>query len=76
MNSALLSSKSMTWRTPQELYDALDAEFRFVLDPAATKETAKCRLYYTPEDDGLHQSWAAAGRSSVTRHTDGRSGIG
>ena len=56
MNRVLLSSKSMTWRTPPELFERLDAEYHFVLDPAATKETAKCCLYYTPEDDGLCQS--------------------
>ena len=61
MNTALLSSKSMTWGTPPELFEKLDAEYHFVLDPAATKETAKCRLYYTPEDDGLHQSWNRGG---------------
>lgn len=61
MNAALLSSKSMTWGTPPELFEKLDAEYHFVLDPAATKETAKCRLYYTPEDDGLRQSWNRGG---------------
>lgn len=51
MNQALLSSKNMNWCTPQDFYDKLDLEFSFVLDAAATNETAKCQRYYTPETD-------------------------
>lgn len=61
MNSALLSSKNMCWCTPQDFFDALNEEFGFVLDPAATDKTAKCELYYTPETDGLSQSWDRGG---------------
>mgnify|MGYP002913190052 FL=1 len=61
MNSALLSSKKMDWCTPQDFFDRLNAEFGFVLDPAATDKTAKCSLYYTPETDGLSQSWDRGG---------------
>ena len=61
MNAALLSSKNMCWCTPQDFFDKLNAEFGFVLDPAATDKTAKCSLYYTPETDGLSQSWDLGG---------------
>lgn len=61
MNTALLSSKNMCWCTPQDFFDKLNAEFDFVLDPAATDKTAKCPLYYTPETDGLSQSWDCGG---------------
>ena len=61
MNKALLSSKNMCWCTPQDFFDKLNAEFGFVLDPAATDKTAKCSLYYTPETDGLSQSWDHGG---------------
>ena len=61
MHKALLSSKDMNWCTPQKFYDELNEEFHFVLDPAATDETAKCSLYYTPETDGLSQSWDCGG---------------
>ena len=61
MNSALLSSKKMDWCTPQDFFDRLNEEFGFVLDAAATDETAKCPLYYTPETDGLSQSWDCGG---------------
>lgn len=61
MNSALLSSKKMDWCTPQDFFDHLNEEFGFVLDAAATDKTAKCPLYYTPETDGLSQSWDRGG---------------
>lgn len=61
MNQALLSSKNMNWCTPQDFFDRLDLEFGFVLDAAATNETAKCQRYYTPETDGLAQSWQCDG---------------
>lgn len=61
MNSALLSSKNMCWCTPQDFFDKLNEEFNFVLDAAATDKTAKCSLYYTPETDGLSQSWDCGG---------------
>lgn len=61
MNKALLSSKNMCWCTPQDFFDKLNEEFGFVLDPAATDKTAKWPLYYTPETDGLSQSWDRGG---------------
>lgn len=61
MNAALLSSKNMSWCTPQDFFDKLNEEFNFVLDAAATDNTAKCSLYYTPETDGLSQSWDCGG---------------
>ena len=61
MNKALLSSKNMCWCTPQDFFDKLNSEFGFVLDPAATNKTAKCALFYTPEMDGLSQSWNRGG---------------
>lgn len=52
------SSATDEWPTPQKLFDALDAEFGFTLDPCATKANAKCRRYFTKEEDGLRQDWA------------------
>lgn len=57
MNIALLSSKSTNWCTPQDFFDKLDNEFHFTLDAAATDMTAKCSVYFTPENDGLVNSW-------------------
>ena len=61
MNGALLSSKNMCWCTPQDFFDKLNEEFNFVLDAAATTKTAKCKQYFTPETDGLSQSWDRGG---------------
>ena len=58
MNSAVFySSKTDMWATPQDFFDALDAEFHFTLDACAVKENAKCEAYYTPEQDGLDKPW-------------------
>lgn len=51
------SSEDMTWATPQEWFDYLNLEFGFTLDPCCWPETAKCKRYYTPDTDGLAQSW-------------------
>lgn len=48
----------MDWTTPQDFFDELDKEFHFTLDPCALPETAKCKAFFTPDDDGLKQSWA------------------
>ena len=61
MNAALLSSKNMDWCTPQDFFDKLDAEFHFVLDAAATEQTAKLAKFFTPETDGLSQPWDCGG---------------
>lgn len=55
--TGLFSSATCEWATPQELFDALDAEFRFTLDACATPENAKCAAFYTKADDGLAQDW-------------------
>lgn len=47
----------LNWATPQELFDSLNAEFNFTLDPCATPENAKCEKFYTIEQDGLVQCW-------------------
>lgn len=50
-------SKTNEWETPQDLFDKLNEEFNFTLDPCATKENAKCKKYYTIAEDGLSQTW-------------------
>lgn len=51
------SSATCEWSTPGWLFDALAREFAFTLDPCATRENAKCRRFFTCEDDGLSQDW-------------------
>ena len=54
MQTAILfSSKSDDWATPQDLFDALDAEFQFDIDAAASKENAKCPVWYGGLIDAL-----------------------
>lgn len=57
INRGVFSSNTEMWSTPQALFDALDAEFGFTLDPCATTANAKCERYYTRDDDGLALSW-------------------
>lgn len=57
MNDVMFSSKSDEWSTPQDVFDNLDAEFHFNLDPCCTHENRKCENYYTKEDNGLKHSW-------------------
>jgi site-specific DNA-methyltransferase (adenine-specific) len=52
------SSKSDEWITPQWLFDALDFEFGFTLDPCSTHENAKCKRHFTIEENGLEQDWS------------------
>lgn len=56
-NAGMRSSTTGEWETPQDFFDALDAEFHFDLDPCATRENAKCNSFFTKSEDGLAQSW-------------------
>lgn len=55
--NGVFSSKTDEWATPQYLFDQLDAEFHFNLDPAATDDNHKCEHYFTKADDGLKKTW-------------------
>ena len=58
MNTAPhFSSKTPEWETPQDFFDKLNQEFNFELDVCATKQNAKCKKYFTSEQDGLKQQW-------------------
>ena len=70
MNKALFSSASEEWETPQEVFDKLDSEFHFDLDPCSTDKNAKCKTHYTKADDGLSKSWGGAECSAIL-HTVG-----
>lgn len=54
---ALFSSQRSDWETPQDLFERLDEEFHFTLDPAASEECHKCSRFFTEEQDGLLQPW-------------------
>lgn len=57
ISKALYSSRSEEWPTPQAFFDALHREFRFTLDPCATAANAKCRTFFTKQQDGLDSDW-------------------
>jgi phage N-6-adenine-methyltransferase len=52
------SSRSNEWGTPPRLFNLLDQFFCFTLDPCCTVGMAKCRKFYTKEDDGLVKDWS------------------
>jgi phage N-6-adenine-methyltransferase len=54
----LFSSATDEWETPQFLFDGVNAEFGFDLDVCATPGNAKCKRFFTKEDDGLTQPWS------------------
>lgn len=45
--------------TVPEVFGPLNERFRFTVDVAAAAHNTKCDRYYSIEDDGLAQSWAA-----------------
>jgi site-specific DNA-methyltransferase (adenine-specific) len=57
-SKVLWSSASDEWATPQVVFDRLDKEFHFDLDPCATDENHKCSAFFKKEQDGLQYSWA------------------
>jgi len=57
MSKGIFSSNSDEWGTPQFLFDSLDAEFHFTLDPCSTNENCKCEKHYTIADNGLEKNW-------------------
>lgn len=44
--------------TPRDFFARYDAIFSFTLDPCSDGTNALCERFYTPESDGLSQSWA------------------
>lgn len=54
----MFSSESEEWATPQDTFDALDREFGFTIDVCASHDNAKCKRYYTKEQNGLAQDWS------------------
>lgn len=60
--AAMTSTGKDDWETPHWLFDKLNAEFHFTLDPCCTHQTAKCRKHYTPAENGLIQDWGGGDR--------------
>jgi phage N-6-adenine-methyltransferase len=61
----MFSKASDEWSTPQGFYDALDAEFGFWLDAAASVLNHKCRDWWAEDDDALTTDWLFAGEGGA-----------
>lgn len=58
MNRDLMfASATDNWETPKALFDELDREFHFDLDPCADVQNHKCERYFTAEENGLAKNW-------------------
>lgn len=56
-NNGRYNGNGRNWETPLDVFDPLNREFGFTLDPCATAKSAKCSKFYTESDDGLAQDW-------------------
>ncbi len=56
-NNGRYNGNGRHWGTPPEVFNPLQAEFDFTLDPCATPETAKCTTFFTEAQNGLAQDW-------------------
>jgi len=50
-------SRRDDWATPQDFFDKLNEKFKFDLDVCADASNAKCKRYYSIEDDALLKTW-------------------
>ncbi len=66
-DSALFMRNSDNWSTPQNLFDRLNAEFHFDLDPCADETNHKCEKFFDMATDGLSQSWGGTQFSAIHR---------
>lgn len=57
MNSVHFSSSTDLWSTPQDLFDDLNHLYHFTLDVCAIADNAKCKVFFSPLEDGLNQNW-------------------
>lgn len=56
-NNGRYNGNGREWATPPEVFEPLDQEFGFTLDPCATAANAKCARYFTEAEDGRVQDW-------------------
>lgn len=57
ITALLQQPETDVWATPQWLFDALNKEFGFTLDPCSDGTNAKCPKFYTPHENGLLRDW-------------------
>ena len=51
------SSATDMWATPQDFFNKYNAIYNFEIDVCAITDNAKCKKYFSPEDNGLMQEW-------------------
>lgn len=60
ITKGMMSSLTPEWATPKKVFDILNEEFHFTLDPCCTHDNAKCERHFTKEDDGLSKDLGGA----------------
>jgi phage N-6-adenine-methyltransferase len=60
MDSRLhFSSESDNWPTPEDFFEKMNSQYGpFDVDVCASAENAKCKKFFTREDDGLSHEWS------------------
>lgn len=58
ISSDLTDDMKNSWGTDQRVFDAMDREFNFDLDAAASDKNHKCAGYLTIKDDALSADWS------------------
>lgn len=51
------SSETDLWATPQDFFDKQNAIYNFTLDVCANDDNAKCKAYFTKNDNALNKNW-------------------
>lgn len=54
-------SEKDVWQTPLWLFDALDSEFSFWLDAAASEANTLCTQYITAQQNAFVTEWSSYG---------------
>lgn len=55
--TGMFTSNTCMWGTPIKFFEELNKEFNFEIDACAVPENAKCKKFFSPEEDGLKQMW-------------------
>ena len=57
LNKGMMTSNTEMWETPLAEFRFWDSLFDFSCDVCAVAENAKCKNFFSPEQDGLAQEW-------------------
>jgi len=56
-NNGRYNGNGREWETPLELFDPLNDEFHFTLDPCASSRNFKCAHFFDEAANGLDRDW-------------------